>query len=79
VSRVFKITHWKNKTGQMDTGARAFKCGHFAGQVTSSGAITPILSEMITSDVIKMTVADLAEIYEICALAVIHDKPQNEK
>jgi hypothetical protein len=78
VSRVFKITNWKDKVGNVDKSGRAFKCGHFAGQTTTSGAITPILSEMISSDVIKMTVSDLAEIYQICSLAVIHERPQNQ-
>jgi hypothetical protein len=65
VARVFKITHWMGKNQAVDTTSRAFKCGHFKGKRTDQGAVTPDYSQVISANSIKMTLADIAEIFEI--------------
>jgi hypothetical protein len=70
VSRVFKLAYWTSQ-GQPDSTARAFKCGHFEGIRTDSGAIKPDLKKMISMDLIKMTLAEIADLYQTLTLAVV--------
>lgn len=66
VARVFKIAYWTSKNSNSpDKASRAFKCGHFKGKKTDQGAVTPDYSQVISANSIKMTLADIAEIFEI--------------
>lgn len=71
VARVFKIEYWgstKDKEG--DPGSFSWKSGHFKGNVTKTGAITAIMSEPISTDMIKVTRLEMAEIAARIRLAL---------
>lgn len=56
VARVFKIEHWGANSGNAGNGdAFVWKCGHFEGKVSDTGAIQPIYDKAIRSDMIKRT------------------------
>lgn len=72
VARVFKIEYWgatKDTIG--DNKGFAWKCGHFKGNVTGTGAITAIMSEPIGTDMIKVSRLEMAEICTRVQLAMI--------
>jgi hypothetical protein len=73
VSRVFKSTVWTSG-GNTDPAGRAFKCGHFVGTRTEQGAVQPDYKQPLSADTIKMTLADLAEIFETIQLKVIAER-----
>lgn len=75
ISRVFKTSYWGAKTGTTgDVSSRAFKCGHFEGNRTSTDAITPDYSKPLSQDMIKIGLAEIAEIYQIVHMTVLAHK-----
>lgn len=72
IARVFKIEHWGATRDNPGNGnGFAWKCGHFKGNVTPTGAITADMSEPLSTDMIKVTRIEMAEIYERVNLAMI--------
>ena len=56
VARVFKIEWWgSNKDSAGDNKAFAFKCGHFKGKVSNTGAIEPDFNSPISNNMIRRT------------------------
>lgn len=64
VARVLKIEWWgaSAKNGEGDEGAFQWKCGHFEGRVSGTGAIEPDFSKPLSQDMIKRTRLQMAEI-----------------
>lgn len=63
ISRVFKAHWWgASADNEGDQSAFVFKCGHFEGKRTDSGAITPDLSSALSTDMIKVTRVEFTEI-----------------
>lgn len=72
IARVFKIEYWgasKDNTG--DPNGFVWKCGHFDGQVTDSGAIQPIYSKPRSGDMIKRTRLQMAYISGLMDLLLV--------
>lgn len=73
IARVFKVTYWST-----DQTGRDFKCAWFAGQSMKQGAIKPLFDQNIKSQNIKMSMLEMAELYESMKIAImvnkIHDK-----
>jgi hypothetical protein len=61
VSRVFKIHHWQ-KGQEYDLSAFTWKCGHFEGRESASGAFMPDLNKPISVNSIKVNRLQMAEI-----------------
>jgi hypothetical protein len=62
-ARVFKIHWWGAKADSPgDEGGFAWKCGEFGGKVTDTGAITPLYDKPVSTDMIKVTRQEMAEI-----------------
>lgn len=64
VSRVFKV-HWWGDDTTNNPHAFAWKSGHFKGNKTSTGAITPDLKSPISINMIKVTLEEMHEINTI--------------
>jgi hypothetical protein len=63
IARVFKVEFWgANSENIGDPTGFAWKCGHFDGTVTDSGAIQPNYSKPRSGDKIKRTRLQMAEI-----------------
>lgn len=65
VSRVLKVHHWVTGSGDsasFDNNAFVWKCGHFAGKVTATGAILPNMSSPLSVNSIKVTRVEMAQI-----------------
>lgn len=63
VARVFKIEYWNsNASGAGNPDAFAWKCGHFVGKVSNTGAIQPQYDKMIRNDTIRRTRLQMATI-----------------
>lgn len=66
VARVFKVVPWYN-----DEKARAFKCGWFEGRIQAKGAISPDYSKQLRNEQIKMTMVELAELYQALKMTIL--------
>ncbi len=65
ISRVFTSLPWRStKDSPADLTARAFSCGEYKGKLTNQGAITPIYAEKLAFERVKLTLLDLAELYQ---------------
>jgi len=62
ISRIFKSHYWRKGEGEYDQTAFVFKCGHFKANKSSSGAFLPDMSSPLSTDSIKVTRVELAEI-----------------
>lgn len=63
LSRVFKVHYWGADTDKEgDSRAFVFKCGHFGGTVTNTGATIPNFKDRKSANMIKVTRLELAEI-----------------
>jgi len=73
VSRIFKAGYWTGKAG-VDEKSRAFKCEHYKGTLADQGAIIPKYNEpAISRDGMKITMADIAEIFEKLSITTISE------
>ena len=64
ISRVFKIHYWGAKTdSDGDPKGFAWKCGHFEGKVSATGAIEPNWSAQKSADMIKVTRLEMHTMY----------------
>jgi len=63
ISRIVKISPYKDRNGANDLTARLFKCGHFEGTVEGEGVIKPNYSKKLSENSIKIGLAELAQIY----------------
>lgn len=63
IARVFKVEYW-GANGQSEGNGNAFawKCGHFVGNVTNTGAIQPQYDKAIRLDTIRRTRLQMATI-----------------
>lgn len=72
-ARIFKVTYWPN-----DQDSRDFKCAHFVGTPIAQGAIKPDFNQPLKQEHIKVSMFELAELYESLNLAImaskVHDK-----
>jgi hypothetical protein len=59
IARVFKIHYWNN--GQ-DASAFVWKCGHFEGSPTSTGAVKPDTTKPLSVNLIRISRQEMAEI-----------------
>lgn len=66
VARVFKSQPWYN-----DQTGRAFKCGWFEGEPKAKGAISPIYSKELRKEQIKMTMVEIAELYQALKMTML--------
>jgi hypothetical protein len=73
IARVFKVTYWPG-----DQASRDFKCAWFDGQPMGQGAIQPIYDKPIKTEHIKMTMFELAELYQEMSMAVLTNKIHNK-
>ena len=72
LSRVFKVHYWgAGSDSEGDPRAFAFKCGHFGGKVTQSGATIPDFKDRKSADMIKISRLELHEISYRLDLAMI--------
>jgi len=74
VSRVLKIHHWQNGIGDAasyDSNAFVWKCGHFKGKVTGTGAIIPDMKSPLSVNSIKVTRQEMALISTRMRLALL--------
>lgn len=63
VSRVFKVHYWGAKSDVEGTRSGfAWKCGHFEGTVSNSGAIQPNYDKQLSTDMIKVSLLEMHEI-----------------
>lgn len=62
ISRIFKSHHWRKSENEYDSSSFVFKCGHFKANKSSSGAFLPDMSSPLSTDSIKVTRVELAEI-----------------
>jgi hypothetical protein len=62
ISRIFKSHHWRKGENEYDQTSFVFKCGHFKANKSSSGAFLPDMSSPLSTDSIKVTRVELAEI-----------------
>lgn len=63
VARIFKIEYYgANKESIGTPGVFQWKCGHFEGKTTSSGAIQPDFSKPLSQNMIRRTLVQMAEI-----------------
>lgn len=73
VSRVLKVHHWVTGSGDnasYDDNAFVWKCGHFAGKVTQTGAILPNMTSPLSVNSIKVTRQEMALINTRMRLAL---------
>lgn len=61
VSRILKIHHWQDPQGNYDETSFVFKTGHFAARMSSSGAFLPDMSKPVSSNLIRMSRVEMAE------------------
>lgn len=72
LSRVFKIHYWSADAESIGTaGSFAFKCGHFGGTVTKTGATIPNFKDRKSANLIKVTLLEMHEISYRVDLAAI--------
>lgn len=65
ISRVFTTLPWKSSPdSEPDLTARSFSCGVYKGKLMKQGAIQPIYTEKLDLERVKMTMADMAKLYE---------------
>ena len=62
ISRIFKSHYWRKGEDTYDSSAFVFKCGHFKANKSSSGAFLPDMSSPLSTDSIKITRVEMAEI-----------------
>lgn len=65
VSRILKIHHWKKGTGDSatyDASSFVWKCGHFGARTTQSGAFVPDYNKVLSTNLIKVTRQEMAEV-----------------
>lgn len=79
ISRIFKSHYWRKGEDQYDESAFVFKCGHFAANKSSSGAFLPDMSSPLSTDSIKVTRVELAEIsyrVDLCLGSYANSTPE---
>ena len=62
ISRIFKSHWWRKGENEYDKSSFVFKCGHFKANQSSSGAFLPDMSSPLSTDSIKVTRLEIAEI-----------------
>jgi len=73
ISRLFKIHHWQTGSGDnksFDSSAFVWKCGHFEGRETDSGAFVPDMSKALGANLIKVSRREMATISYRLDLAI---------
>jgi hypothetical protein len=79
ISRIFKSHHWRKGDGAYDESAFVFKCGHFKANKSSSGAFLPDMQNPLSTDSIKVTRVEMAEIsyrVDLCLNAYANSNPE---
>ena len=79
ISRIFKSHYWRKGDSDYDSSAFVFKCGHFKANKSSSGAFLPDMSSPLSTDSIKVTRVELAEIsyrVDLCLNAYANSNPE---
>jgi hypothetical protein len=79
ISRIFKSHYWRKGDSEYDPSAFVFKCGHFRANKSSSGAFLPDMSTPLSTDSIKVTRVELAEIsyrVDLCLNTYAHLNPE---
>lgn len=73
VSRVFNSSYYKDykNNNAVDTYHRTFRCAHYDGEVKDKGAVQPIYTKKISENTIKLSLLDLAEMYQLLNLHMI--------
>lgn len=71
VSRILKIHYWK-QGDSYDGTAFSFKCGHFKARTSSSGAFIPDMSAPLSTNMIKMSRTEMADMSYRIDLAIQH-------
>ena len=65
ISRVFTSTYWRsNRDSPADPTARAFSCGTYAGRKNAQGAFEPDYKSAIDFNRVKVSLAEMAELFE---------------
>lgn len=71
ISRVFTVLPWRaTKDSAPDLTARSYSCGEYKGNVTPQGAITPNYAEKLALERVKMSMFDMAELYQKLSVQV---------
>jgi hypothetical protein len=70
ISRIFKSHWWRKGENEYDRSSFVFKCGHFKANQSSSGAFLPDMSSPLSTDSIKVTRIEMAEISYRVDLAI---------
>lgn len=65
VSRIVKLSYYKNRDNTLDKEARGFTALHFAGQFGKDGLVEPIYNSKISANSIKISMAELSIIFEL--------------
>lgn len=72
IARVFKVEYWGANAGSPgNADAFVWKCGHFVGTVSNTGAIQPQYDKAIRSDMIRRTRLQMAMISYKVDLALV--------
>lgn len=62
IARIWK-SHWWMNGDTPDYGARVFKCGHFKGKPSSTGAVIADMSQPLSLSSIKLSLEELDHVY----------------
>lgn len=73
VSRIFNSKIYV-KDGNPDGRARTFTCAHYEGRVQDKGVVIPDFKKQISYNTMKITLTDIAEIFETLSNQVIAEK-----
>lgn len=80
IARVFKTHYWGAKKDNIgDPKGFAWKCGHFEGRATDTGAIEPIFDKPIGADMIRVSRLEMTEIalrVKLCMIGWASNNPQ---
>lgn len=79
ISRIFKSHYWRKGENDYDNSAFMFKCGHFKANKSSSGAFLPDMTSPLSTDSIKITRVEMAEISYRLNLAINSYACRNEE
>ncbi len=79
ISRIFKSHYWRRGESDYDDSAFMFKCGHFKANKSPSGAYLPDMTSPLSTDTIKITKVEMAEIsyrIDLCLASHANSNPE---
>jgi hypothetical protein len=79
ISRIFKSHYWRKGESDYDSSSFVFECGHFKANKSPSGAFLPDMTSPLSTDSIKITRVEMAEISYRVDLALNSYACRNEE